>query len=321
MSSGMSNGNTPRDEAELEAYLAGDSPLSTAYRAIDTVEPPEVLDAKILALARAGAKPGTSPAKPKPVPSATVTAAAVGSAAPPKPVAVPAPAARPADLDDDDDDDDAPVARRPRWLVPAALAATVLIAVGVGVATLQGNLGFEPGADSSNPLGSLFARRARLRSETDKAAADAAAAASAAAEVEVAPLLLPPVFEPEGPQVEDLEKAIVLIRRELVMANQLAATAEEAAAEAKRAEGQSSRSEAAKAASPSGAVAAADPASEPEVVQPRNRRLAKILQLYDDVNPDLAAASLEMFLRDFEDDPISRRIIDAQPRATDVAVQ
>jgi hypothetical protein len=57
------------------------------------------------------------------------------------------------------------------------------------------------------------------------------------------------------------------------------------------------------------------------VIQPRDRRLAKILELFDGGNPDLAAASLEIFLRDFEDDPISRRILDAQPKATDVAVE
>ena len=56
-------------------------------------------------------------------------------------------------------------------------------------------------------------------------------------------------------------------------------------------------------------------------MQPRDRRLAKILELYDSGNPELAVDSLEIFLRDFADDPISQRIEESQPRATDVAVE
>ena len=304
----MSNGNTPRDEAELETFLKRQSPLSTAYDALEPVQPPEVLDAKILAIAR-----GAGAAVPvKAVPAEKPAPAAGDRPAGPKPAvaavspsAARVPAARPVAVAADDEDDDAPPARRPRWLVPAALAASVLVAVGVGMSLLGGgSSGTGEDADAKNPLGSLFAKRARERSEAEKAAAEAAAADAASREaevVELAPLPPPPIFEPEGPQVEDLDTAIALIRRELVVASQMAALADDALAGT-----QELRSE---------AGAAAD------VVQPRDRRLAKILELYDGGNPDLAGTSLEIFLRDFEDDPVSRRIIDSQPRATDVAVE
>ena len=151
--------------------------------------------------------------------------------------------------------------------------------------------------------------------------AEAAVADSQEAEVELAPLPPPPVFEPEGPQVEDLDTAIALIRKELVLANQMAAMAEEARA---------GRSGAATRRHASPRAAAAPARSQPKprpcasrsgaagVIQPRDRRLTKILELYDGGNPDLAADSLEIFLRDFEDDPISQRILDAQPKPTDV---
>lgn len=309
----MSNGNTPRDEADLDTFLKRESPLSTAYDALEPVQPPEVLDAKILAIARGAgaaapgkAAPAARPAAPAADnPVAPKPAAAAGAPAVPK-----APAARPAAVEADDEDDDAPPARRPRWLVPAALAASVLVAVGVGVGLLGGGssgTGEDPGAAS--PLGSLFAKRARERSEAEKAAEEAAAADAASREaevVELAPLPPPPVFEPEGPQVEDLDTAIALIRKELVLANQMAAMTDGSAGRAAD-------------------VAPAAPASVPDgadaIIQSRDRRLTKILELYDGGNPDLAAASLEIFLRDFEDDPISQRILDAQPRATDVAVE
>lgn len=295
----MSNGNPPRDDAELENFLGRQSPLSTAYDAIEPVEPPEVLDAKILAIARgaAGATPGkASPTAQPEAPKATSPAA--GAEMPPAPRP---PAARPSAPAVDDEDDEASPARRPRWLVPAALAASLLAAVGIGVTMLGGDssgTGEEPGA--GNPLGSLFAKRARERSEADKASAEAAAAQETEV-IELAPLPPPPFFEPEGPQVEDLDTAIALIRRELVVANQMAALADEAPGVT-----QELRSD---------AGAAAD------VVQPRGRRLAKILELYDGGNPDLAGASLEIFLRDFAGDPVSQRILDSQPRATDVAVE
>jgi hypothetical protein len=249
----------------------------------------------------------------KPLAPKPATASAPSSAAK-------APSARPsAVVADDDEEDDAPPARRPRWLVPAALAASVLVAVGVGISMLgpaPSDTAGDPGA--TNPLGSLFAKRARERGEAEKAAAEAAVADSQEAEVELAPLPPPPVFEPEGPQVEDLDTAIAMIRRELVLANQMAAMAEEARAgdQALQPDAMTARALA--------AAPAAVPAEAPGdagVIQPRNRRLAKILELYDGGNPDLAAASLEIFLRDFEDDPISQRIVDAQPKPTDVAVE
>ncbi|MEQ1801467.1 MAG: hypothetical protein ABL989_06065 [Gammaproteobacteria bacterium] len=320
----MSNSNTPRDEAELEAFLERQSPLSTAYDALEPVQPPEVLDGKILAMARgAGSTTAAKPAPPKPAalkaepakPAAADKPAAPRPAASPPPPAAKAPPERPVARDagdDDDDDDDAPVRRRPRWLVPAALAASVLVAVGVGVSLIDGGSS-EPNADRSNPLGSMFAKRARDRSEADKAAAEAVA--REAEVVDIAPLPPPPVFEAEGPQIEDLDTAIALIRRELVMANQMAAIQEESRSAVPAAGSVADTAAPAPAAPPTTDTAA------PGIVQPRDRRLAKILELYDGGNPDLAAASLEIFLRDFEDDPISQRILDAQPKATDVAVE
>jgi hypothetical protein len=317
----MSNGNTPRDDAELENFIRRQSPLAAAYDALEPVQPPEVIDAKILAIARGAAGPATAPAAPvaKPAPDSRTAAAAKQTATRP-PVGV-------ADDDDDDEDDEAPVARRPRWLVPAALAASVLAAVGLGIALL-GNETSDPGSFATSAAGSLFAKRARERSEAKEAAAEAAAAAAAReAELERAPLPPPPVFEPEGPQVQDLDKAIALIRKELVLANQMAAIAEEAKSDEQQPQLNSRQAPAptgaagqvADAAPPS--APAATPADAAGVVQPRDRRLGKILELYDGGNPDLAAASLEIFLRDFEDDPISRRIIEAQPKATDVAIE
>ncbi|MBL8201439.1 MAG: hypothetical protein JNK40_10740 [Chromatiales bacterium] len=309
----MSNGNTPRDDAELENFLGRRSPLSTAYDAIEPVQPPEVLDAKILAIAKAAASPPS--AKPAPTQAAPAPKPVAASGPPPAAKARPMRPPDPARDDDGDDEHDTPPARRPRWLVPAALAASVLVAVGVGVAML----GTGPADDLADPgaakaPGSLFAKRARERSEADKATAETAAAASQEAEVEIAPLPPPPIFEPEGPQVEDLDKAIALIRRELVLANQRAAMAEDAPAGAA-----DPRAGAAALAAPS--APPADAASATGVIQPRDRRLTKILELYDGGNTDLAADSLEIFLRDFEDDPISQRILAAQPRATDVAVE
>ncbi|MDH5256322.1 MAG: hypothetical protein OEW72_10445, partial [Gammaproteobacteria bacterium] len=316
------------------------SPLAAAYDAFEPVQPPEVLDAKILAMAKGAAGPATGQAAPAakaaPAPQgAKPSPAGTGRPASPKPeAAATTPAAaketapRPP-VSADDDDDEAPVARRPRWLVPTALAASVLAAVGVGIVMLANETSDTgDGSFATNPSGSLFARRARERSEAKEAAAEAAAAAAAReAEVERAPLPPPPIFEPEGPQVQDLDTAIALIRKELVLANQMAAIADDA-----RSGEQQLQLDARQAPAPAGAagqVAGAAPPSAPAatpadatgVVQPRDRRLGKILELYDGGNPDLAAASLEIFLRDFEDDPISRRIIEAQPKATDVAVE
>lgn len=335
----MSTGNSPRDEADFEEFLARQSPLSTAYDAIEPVQPPEVLDAKILAIARGAGSAAPAPAKPpaKAAAKAAPSGPSAGAPAAPKPAAAskPPPAAassgaRPSTVAVDDDDDDAPPARRPRWLIPAALAATVLVAVGVGVSLLDtGPANLAADSRESSRLGSLFAERARKRSEAEKVTAEAAAAAASEAEVELAPLPPPPFFEPEGPQVEDLGTAIALIRRELVLASQLAASAEEARTgeldlqgDALTAPARDAAGQVADAAPPTApASAPAEAMGAAGVIQPRDRRLAKILELFDGGNPDLAAASLEIFLRDFEDDPISQRIIDAQPKATDVAVE
>jgi len=298
----VSNEHNPRDEAELDAFLARKSAVTEAYGAIEPVQPPEVLDTRILNQARGAqvpvaAKAAAQPPAPSPRPVAP-------QPAPPRP----APVA-------EDEDDDRPARNRPRWLVPAALAASVLVAVGVGLAVLDPGSGGDPTAeDDAGALGSLFAKRARERREAAEAS-ESAEAADEAEVVELAPLPPPPVFEPEGPVVADLDAAIVLIRRELVLANQTAtpaAPADEIML--------SSRLAAADPESPA-PPAAAPGATAEAVVQPRERRLGKILELYDGGNPDLAGASLEIFLRDFEDDPISQRILDAQPRSTDVAIE
>jgi hypothetical protein len=98
--------------------------------------------------------------------------------------------------------------------------------------------------------------------------------------------------------VQDLDAAIALIRRELVLANQIAAATEEASGNSAAGNVADSR-------------AAAPTASS--IIQPRDRRLTKILELFDGGNEDLAADSLEIFLRDFEDDPISQRILAVKP--------
>jgi hypothetical protein len=320
---------SPREEADLQEFLARDSALTGAYAAIEPVQPPDILDTKILNSAKAALVPKPVAAKPaagKPAPAKAAAepsrpavakatpgappAAATANAAGPKPAAPP----RPVPVADDDD---TPPARRPRWLVPAAAAAAVLVAVGIGFAVLSPGSGSGDAASESGSLGSLFAKRAKARSDADQAAA---ASAEAAKDAEVlAPLPPPPIFEPEGNQIEDLDKAIALIRRELVMANQTAAPGEPAAEAADQRELDSAADRAATLAVPSAEPAAG--AAPAAVIQPRDRRLAKILELYDGGNPDLAGDSLEIFLRDFEDDPISQRILETQPRATDVAVE
>lgn len=295
----MSTGKSPREEVDLEAFLARQSSVSTEYGTLELVDPPAVVDEKVLAAAKAAARPTVAKSAPAPAPS--------------KPLS-PTEAAKPAAGAEDrrkrvrtpvDVDDEAEPARRPRWLIPAALAATVLVAVGIGVSML----GDAPsGQDDGTATSGLLARRARQSNEARKAAAEAAAQASAGQDAEVLELEVeelppPPMFEPEGPQVQDLDAAIALIRKELVLANQVAAATEDASG---------------KSAADTGPLAdrlAAAPAASKasSVIQPRDRRLTKILELFDGGNEDLAADSLEIFLRDFEDDPISQRILAVKP--------
>ena len=269
MSAPVSSGNGPQDDAAFAAFLAGESPVSTAYDNLERVEPAPALDAAILAAAKAAAIP---------VGRAAATTAAPAALNPPPARVLPA---RPPPAEDDDDDGDTavlPAARRPRWIIPAALAAGVLAAVGIGFSVS----GPSPAvSDGKSALASLFARRARERSEAEKAAAEAAARELEVMVMEGPPL--PPSFEPDRPQVTDLEASIALIRRELVSAERQEAPADSATAEA--------------------------PVAPADMIQPRDRRLAKILELYDEGNPDLARDALEIFLRDFSDDPVSPRIL------------
>ncbi len=312
----MSTGNTPRDDAEFEAFLGRESPLSADYAGLEKAGPPASLDEKILAVAKVAARPAPKPVpktEAKPVvapiarkavptqPAPAAGAAAEGSAAIPT-AAERRTRARPEPTAADDDDEALP-ARRPPWLLPAALAASVLVAVGVGLGVY-----LNAPSDSADATldGSLFAKRARERSEESKAAT-AAVQDAEVIELEVAPLPPPPVFEPEGPQVQDLDGAIALIRKELVLANQVAAAQEDQALELQSLS--SARTPGQQAAAP---APEASPATA-SVVQPRERRLTKILELYDGGNPELAGDSLEIFLRDFEDDPISKRIVALTP--------
>ena len=162
----MSTGNTPRGDEDLEAFLDRQSPVSADYATLERVEPPTTLDDKILAAAKVAAKSAPKPApkplvapvagKPAPAQPARTTAAAGPSAVtPPDPVerrkrSYPPP---PETGDDDDDDDAAPSSRRPPWLLPAALAASVLVAVGVGLAVFMN----VPSGTTDSPLdSSLF---------------------------------------------------------------------------------------------------------------------------------------------------------------------
>ncbi|MEO8444898.1 MAG: hypothetical protein ABI567_07840 [Gammaproteobacteria bacterium] len=322
----MNSPKAPGNDADLEAFLIRKSPLGDAYDAIEPLQPPEVLDSKILAIAHGAVKPAAPvPETPK---LAAASAPVAGAATPTdSPARRPAAPARAGDAGDDDDDG-RPALRRPRWLVPAALAASVLAAVGIGVSLLNGN-GPEPEVDKGSIAGSIFARRARERNAADKAAAEAATAAATASQeaaANIPPPLPPPVFQPEGPQVEDLDTAIAMIRKELVLANQRVPAAE--AASAAEPEVSVSSLKLAAPARVEGKMADAEPpapaaaSKEPDsVIQSRDRRLAKILELYDAGKQDLASASLEIFLRDFADYPITQRILEAQPKDTDAAVE
>lgn len=330
----MSSGNTPREDADLDAFLARESSLATDYANLELVEPPPALDARILGAA------GSATGAPKP--AAATPAGATPSAAKPDPakagrgnleIIYPTPAkplaektspakpsasrppAEPAAVDDDEEY--VPPAARPRWLMPASIAASVLVAVGIGFAVLDSTPSVQ---NDGSALGTLFAKRARARIEAGKAEAEAAAVLEAASDELAAPPPPPPFFEFDGPQVRDLDASIALIRRELVMVDQ-----QEVAVEPSP-----SAPVAAPVAAP-GAVADAGPArlAEPlvdvplelatlgassgnatAVIQPRNRRLTKILELYDAGSPYLAEEALEIFLRDFADDPISQRILE-----------
>ncbi len=275
----MSTGHSPQDDADLKDFLAHESPVSIDYDNLELVEPTAALDATILAAAKAAVMPVAKPAP---------ASAAPPVLKPPAPMTAPArPPPPPVGDDDDGDTATLPAVRRPRWMVPAALAASVLVAVGFGVAMLDLSPSIK---EARSGLAAQFAKRARARNEADKAAAEAAAEAAAAQEVEVMVMEAPPpppFLEPDRPQVADLEASIALIRRELIAVDQTELPEDALAATAL------SRS-------------AADPAS---VIQPRDRRLAKILELYDAGNPDLARDALEIYLRDFADDPISQSII------------
>lgn len=296
----MSTGHSPQDDAELEAFLARESAVSTDYDNLELVEPTATLDAAILEAAKAAA---ISVARVAPTSSAPATLTPLAAKV--------APARPPPRVENDGDTVALPAVRRPRWMVPAALAASVLVAVGVGVAVLD----LSPTVkQAKSGLGDMFAKRARERSEANKAAAEAAATAQ---EVEVMVMEGPPpprFFEADRPQVADLDASIALIRRELIVAEQtelLVDTPLSISALSGSAADSAAVSDTRQKALVDTATAEmpAAPATPASVIQPRDRRLAKILELYDAGNADLARDALEIYLRDFADDPISQRII------------
>ncbi|MEZ5564259.1 MAG: hypothetical protein R3F24_01515 [Gammaproteobacteria bacterium] len=313
----MSTDNRAQNDMELEDLLARRSPLSRDYANMVRAEPAADLDARILSAARSAAATPAAVSTPVAGKVASVAPAKVPTASRniPKP-----PAARtPVAVDDDDDEDDEPTpATRPRWMVPAALAASLVVAVGIGFTLLSDN-GTEQGATAQT--GSTLAKRTRKPGDAAKAA-DAVSEAATDTDAEVVvlnaerpserPVLPPPpFFAPEMPQVEDLDAAIAMIRKELVVANQKAAMrAEMPAASALAAA--PARGEADKQTEAPAGIQA-DAATSEVVIQPRDRRLAKILELYDNGNPELAADSLEIFLRDFADDPITQQILARKP--------
>lgn len=304
----MSSGATPREDAELEAFLVRKSSIATDYDSLELIEPTAELDAVILAAAKVAAKPA---AKTASLPSAPATKPAPAANVTPLP-ARPAAAPMRAPSAETHDEDDEPPARRPRWLVPAALAATALVAVGVGVNMLGDR---STGTGDSPFDGSVFAKRIGNRKDAEKKAAAAAEAARTeeALVSNAKPVPPPPVFETEGPVVQDLGAAIALIRKELLRANQATADADEAQAASLAAPKQDASGAKTPAAGTKSAAVADTLVRTSGVIQPRERRLTKILELYDAGQQDLASDSLEIFLRDFEDDPISQRIRAIKP--------
>jgi len=324
-----------RNEEALDNLLTRTSPLTREYAQMVRAEPIPELDARVLAAARAAAgSAGSATAASAAAATTPASASVAGNAGPGKktsareasaselparPAAVRKPAPVVDDNGDDDEDDDPRRSAKPRWLIPAFLAAAVLLAVGIGFrffmggGSVEGN-GAKAGADNS---AAAFIRRAKERREaaraaasSDKGQADQGAGQSAdqdAAVVELdadkaaeRPVLPPPpIFAPEAPQVEDLDAAIALIRKDLVVANQMSAIRAEKAAAASTAGTDATPAPPDAAATPAGGV----------VIQPRERRLAKILELYDGGHHDLALDSLEIFLRDFADDPVSKAIL------------
>ncbi|MCE7903465.1 MAG: hypothetical protein DYH20_12670 [Gammaproteobacteria bacterium PRO9] len=332
----MSSDAQARNEETLDNLLARTSPLTREYAQMVRAEPIPELDARVLAAARAAAgsagsaTPASAAATTTPASASVAGNAAAGkdtaaretlareasaSELPARPAVTRKPAPVVDDSGDDDEDDDPRRSAKPRWLIPAFLAAAVLLAVGIGFRFFMGGgsdegNGAKAGADNS---AAAFIRRAKERREAARAAAlsaegqadqgadqDAAVVelnADKAAERPVLPP--PPIFAPEAPQVEDLDAAIALIRKDLVVANQMSAIRAEKAAAAPAASAGTAPASPDATATAGGGV----------VIQPRERRLAKILELYDGGHHDLASDSLEIFLRDFADDPVSKAIL------------
>ncbi len=266
---------TAGDDGQLEALLARRSSLARDYAGLVAVEPSPELNGNLLAEARAAVPAGRKSASAPP-------AARDGAAAPAAAPVRLAPRPPPPDPDDDDDDEEAPPpAARPRWLVPAAGAAVAVLVIGAGLVFLGG-----PGDEMAD--GSRFMKRDRATSAAKEGVAideggDGEVAVDALEAPVEAVLSGPAPFDLDTPVVDNLEQSIALIRRDLIMSSSDEQTPEALA--------------------------------EAAVIQPRERRLAKILQLYDEGNPELAGDALGIFLRDFEDDPISQRILGTPPPA------
>ncbi len=268
------------DDGQLDALLARRSALTRDYAGLASTEPSPELNGGILTEARSAVPAARRPQSLKATP-------ATDGARPAAPVTPVRPAPRPApvveDDDEDDDDDLPPSAARPRWLVPAVAGAVAVLLIGVGAFLLGGE---EEAGEAAVAV--KRDRPAAVNRVRPDAAEAVASDDPAGGDVEVEALEVPveavasgpAAFDLDGPPVEDLDRAITLIRRDLIMAS-------------------------ADADSPATAEALAENA----LIQPRDRRLAKILELYDGGNQDLAGDALDIFLRDFEDDPISQLIL------------
>lgn len=274
------------DDGQLDALLARRSTLTRDYAGLESMEPSPKLNGGILTEARS-----TVPSTRKRQ-SVKTTPAADGTrpAAPVTPARL---APRPAPVvedDDEDEDDPPPPTARPRWLVPAVAAGIAVLLIGVGAFLLGGE---EEAAETAVAVKrDRPAAVDRKRPDAgEEVAGDDLADGDVAVEALDVPVETassgPAPFDLDGPPVDDLDRAISLIRRDLIMAS-------------------------ADATSPDAGTAQVEAEVEEGLIQPRERRLAKILELYDGGNVDLAGDALDIFLRDFEDDPISQRILGAE---------
>jgi hypothetical protein len=160
----MSTGKSSGDEADLAEFLARQSSISADYANLELVDPPAAVDEMVLASAKAAVRLPVAKSAPAAAPARAAGTPATGKPVPPTEAATPAAGAvnrrkrLPASVDGDVDEEAEP-ARRPRWLIPAALAATVLVAVGIGVSML----GEAPSGPDDGSAIAMTRQRRRLK--------------------------------------------------------------------------------------------------------------------------------------------------------------